>query len=372
MVEGHLLLPAGDVVAVCAVGALLPLVRVVGAMTRDAGRGELLILERAGVTAFARQTIVCAEQRELRVGVVIEARGLPDSRTVTLCAGCAIAPVVNVVTAVACKAVACGDRLHAPPCMTALAPGRRVGASQREARVAGMVEGGLLPAGRAVTRFAPRAVAPLVCVVECMAARAVPGRVGVALTGVTDRAFHFLVLSGERKLRLGMVEARFLPAALDVAVRACRSKLAPVRVGLAVARSAVRLRLAEWLSRRVAPGARDTRVGADQREVGEVVVERLPIETHDVCVAPEVFGVTNATISSAGGGRPTMKAALPSQVGRDFVVTHETQSILRATLEWLVALSALRLDVRVRSDDGSRHDEPLQGLRGRGEADTDG
>jgi hypothetical protein len=65
-----------------------------------------------------------------------------------------------------------------------------------------------------------------------------------------------------------------------------------------------------------------------------------------------------------------MKALVRAQVGGDLIVTHETHPLLRATLERLVALAALHFDVRVRSDDGSRHHEPLERLRGRGEANS--
>jgi hypothetical protein len=117
----------------------------------------------------------------------------------------------------------------------------------------------------------------------------------------------------------------------------------------------------------VALRARDTRVGAAQREVRDAVIERLAVEPHDVRVAPAVLGVAGAAIAAARGRRPPMEAPLRAQVGGDLVVTHETQPLLGAALEGLVAFAALRLDVRVRSGDGSRHHEPFERLGGRGD-----
>jgi hypothetical protein len=99
---------------------------------------------------------------------------------------------------------------------------------------------------------------------------------------------------------------------------------------------------------------------AVQGTVGGGVVEALAIEADDVGRTAEVLAVTAPAVAVAGRGRAAVEAGLRAHVGSDLVVAVQAQAALRLAMEGLVALAALRLDVRVRGCDRPRHDQALE------------
>lgn len=74
-------------------------------------------------------------------------------------------------------------------------------------------------------------------------------------------------------------------------------------------------------------------VMADQREIGEFVIERRLIENDDLRIATFVIRVTGGARRPAGATVPAMKPDLCLDVGSDFVMTIETQCALLAALK---------------------------------------
>ena len=162
------------------------------------------------------------------------------------------------------------------------------------------------------------------------------------------------VLAGQREARLLVVEARFLPAVLGVAVGALGAERALVRVVLAVAGVAVLRRLAPALGRLVALAAFHLRVAAAQFVVGLRVVEVALVEHDDARAAALVVGV-----AVAAGLRllAAVEAGALTHVAPHVLVAIGAQPVLRIAVELDVALAAVVLDLGVALDHlaGAQH-----------------
>ena len=98
---------------------------------------------------------------------------------------------------------------------------------------------------------------------------------------------------------------------------------------------------------------------AEQREVGEVMIECLLIELHDIGIPTFVVGVTGGATSIARLGRQAMKTGASVNVGCDVFVTVETQCSLFGTLELRMTGAAFFLVFRMTFDDLTGHDQRL-------------
>lgn len=170
--------------------------RVIPAMTGHAGPLEFLLLRHALVTGHATKVGMGAVQREFCLLRVIELHLVPGFGRM---AGLALDPVpalVSVVTSMAIDARLAFGLLEVVPGMAGHAGEAPMASRQGKAGFLQMIERPLLPGDRGMARLAVRPALALVHVVDPVARDAGRGRVLVALPGVAETAFDFLVGAG--------------------------------------------------------------------------------------------------------------------------------------------------------------------------------
>lgn len=130
----------------------------------------------------------------------------------------------------------------------------------------------------------------------------------------------------------------------------------------------VRLMAIDTLSRRLtvqgifdmAAFALHIGVFAKQFEIGETVIECSLIKFHYRCVAAFVVSMTAGACHAARRRIPAVKACRAVKVCTNVFMAHDTQFLLGATIKFLVAGAALRLDLRMAFDDFTGHNQRLQ------------
>ena len=145
--------------------------------------------------------------------------------------------------------------------------------------------------------------------------------------------------------------------------------LAAVNVLFAMTGQAARLCVAVLLASRVALRAGHPRVCAEERGVGQTMIEGLGCQVEDVAVATEMLAVAASTGARARHGAPTVKALPPALILADRFVTVEAERVLASLVEKRMAATTVALYVGVSLDDGTRHHELLDidGPRSAGE-----
>jgi hypothetical protein len=323
-------------------------VYVVLAMTAVAALVEVLLV---GVTAMAVRTpdlLMPPAKGEMCVPIVLERRTAPFGRHV---ARLARAPELSVVMIVA-LVTAITRRWSAlrgePVLVTLLAGGAGVPAHQQELRLAGVVELGRRPLPRwGVARLAVASKTPVVLVFPLVASETrlrsgleSLGRVAVLTVRLAMPPF-------QPKCGGIVIETHRLPASLRMAVVAGSPQASLMRVLGRMAIAAVHGGIAIPLARYVAVLAPHLRMSAPQRHIGEAMVERLPVERHDVHTAAFMFGMAPLARSIPYGGFVPMKPALPAQILAHLFVTGQAEVVLSRLVKRFVTLVALTLDVRV-------------------------
>jgi hypothetical protein len=102
-------------------------------------------------------------------------------------------------------------------------------------------------------------------------------------------------------------------------------------------------------------------MAAAQRKIGSIVIERRPIQPHDVCIAALVFGVTVfAEKLRLIFGDAAVEARQRRHVGTDFLVTIHTQRRLFGCDERSVAIRTIVFEVGMTFDHRAGHDQSLE------------
>lgn len=96
------------------------------------------------------------------------------------------------------------------------------------------------------------------------------------------------------------------------------------------------------------PGAGCARMAADQRIIGQRMVERRAIETHQREPAPMMVAMTGAAFLRSRGGA-TVETLPRRNIAGDTAMTGEATAVLRGARKRLVARIASRFEPRVRS-----------------------
>jgi hypothetical protein len=175
-------------------------------------------------------------------------------------------------------------------------------APQREGRLGIVIERSSFPLRRIVAISASLPESSLMGVVDRVAVSAIRNSVLEFSCGVTDRAIDFDMSALERKLGAAVIEANLAPLILRVTLRAVFSKLAPMSIVLSVANDAATRRIATLLILRMTTRALGALMRTLQWIVGRIVIERLGVESHDVCPPPQVFTVTASAAAYRGRG----------------------------------------------------------------------
>jgi hypothetical protein len=233
-------------------------------------------------------------------------------------------------------------------------------AAQRKFRVRVVIEGDIAPRLGRMTTLALGAALPLVRVLLLVTFDADLGRVFVALTGVTALAADIGVSPLQREFRGLVIELDLSPPLLVVATFALVAGLAPMRAFLLVAILAKLGRGPERLARGMTPIAARGRVPADERKIRRTVIEHLPVNPDDVCIAALVIGVAMPASVGCHFLAFAMVATTSGLICRDRLVAVETQLILRLFRQQLMAIGAIGFEFFMAFDQRARHDQPLE------------
>ena len=364
VVEPNLGRPAGRHVAGGTAIAELSFVHVVRGMARAAISGQRLG-EIASVARVAGKLPMAGRQREAGLGLVIEQHGIPVEVVVATTAIGAEAAFVRVVFAVAGIAVAATEIFEVGGAMTVPAVQTFMAADEGEARDGHVVEADLGPVCRAVTVCALGAVTAFVYIVVTVTARAGPadlGEIAVLMAGVT---FDRDVPTREPEAGRAVVEQRVTPVVRLVAGAAVVAEMARVYVVLSMAADTPHRRFAMCNAAGMTLTAGHRRVGAEEGEVRQGMVERRLVEIDDIRVASFMLGMAARALEFFIGRQTTMKPRVVRNVFLDLGMTAVAELSLELIGQRRMTSRAVGFDIGVAFDDGSGHDQPLLDL-GRG------
>ena len=169
--------------------------------------------------------------------------------------------------------------------------------------------------------------------------------------------------SPQRKARDGMVKPCLVPAIRVMAGLTVVAELALVDIVVAMTGNTLQRRFVKRFIGCMAIRARDVEVPANQREIGLCMIEFGLVKANDVCVPAFVLCVTVCTVHSFLWRNATVKSGLSLYVSSYAVVTSHAQVALRNLGQWRMACLAVRFDLGVAFDDGTRHYQPLLDVR---------
>lgn len=349
-------------VATAAVCAELPVMWIVIRMASVTISGRQRNCGGLEMTASAAEIGMCIVKLESRVARVIKADIQPFGDLMAVAASLAVDTVVRIVSLVTTIAVRRKSLFELVAAMTGFAVETGVPAGQRETCPAQMIEERLRPVLLVVAALAFAAIVAHVGIVFAMASCALIRRALVLLFDVTIDAGEGLMRPLQLITRVRFViEPHFGPVLRGMAVSAGFAEIAEMPIVISVTRNACRIGAAITRVRDMASRAFGVQVAADQREIGQVVIERLDIQTHDIFVPAFVIGVALGALSFSDLRREAMKASGAGNVLGNFLVTVETKLTLQRALKLNVAGSTFVLELGVGLHDRSGHDQSLEG-----------
>ena len=204
------------------------------------------------------------------------------------------------------------------------------------------------------------AEAAFVGIVLAVAGDAVGGRAGESLIHMAIGALGFGMTVQQGESRLGMVEARSLPAALVVAVGALCAEISLVLVILAVAGKAVGRRRAMFCSCAMAAHAGCASMLAPQRKVRPRMVECLFGKDDGLRIASLVLGMAGPALTFLDTAVVT---GAGSNVARHLLVAIKAEPRLRAAVQAYMAVLAFGLEPGMSLYDLAGHDGGFEALR---------
>ncbi len=327
-------------------------------VTGDAGHGRVLE-DRAFVAGLALDVVMLAAQREAGYAMV-KPRFFPAALDVAIATLLAQRILVLVVFLVARHT----GRLQLVTVRVASvaigATGLPVLAAQPVFRVAVVVEQNAIPRLGVVAGLTFFAKAAFVLVVCSVTRHARHGRVLEDIALVAILALRFGVLVFKFEIRRVMVELRFFPVELGMAVRALRAQLALVLVVLPVARNAGALRAAVRLACCVTFAAFRFRVLTLEQVIRQLVVKFLFVQHDNPCVTSFVLCMAG----SAGLLLDAPVIALPLRYVLTHVLVAVTASlVLSFAVKANVARFAFVFGFGMATNDLARHQHAFQRLR---------
>lgn len=357
MVEiGDVPIAAG--VAARAFGAILPLVRVVLGMAGDATCFGLWRRIIDAVAASAGRCCMLAQQRERGLAMVEACVG-PRRWIVAIGAGRAARPIVRVIARMATNASPCRIADGIIGTMTTRAGRRRMLTQQREIGVARMVERRRRPGRCAVARRtigAARAIMPIIARMARDAGRRCPCP---ALSDMASHAALCTVRAGQRKSGAGVIERQCrCPSGNAMAALAIAAQPPPMRFIAHMATGARGWRGAKMGAGAMASGAGRARMAADQRIIGQRMVECRAIETHQRKAPPMMVAMAGSAFLCPRGGA-TVKSLPRRNVAGDTAMTGKAAAVLRGPRERLMAAVARCFEPRVRTGQRAGCDQPF-------------
>ncbi len=305
---------------------------------------------------------MCAAQRKIGVERVIEADFGPAGRRVAIVALDPVVAGMEIISPMAGVTRRFGRLLELVVLVAGPADQVAVPICQSEARFLEVVEAVVGPAGWRMAALAGVAVGADVHIVHSVTVDALAWRLLVELVAMTARTSQVRMLADERKLRRVVVENCIRPPGFGMTVAADFVEIAFVRIDFAMAGKARRLRFVEGDLRRVTVVARDDEMAVQEQKIRRPMIERVTIESNDVCVAALVFRMTRGAFESGDRGGEPVETTFCVEVLGDLRVTVNAQVSLEVTGEQVVAGGALVFVFRVTFDHGSGHEQPLEHL----------
>ena len=197
----------------------------------------------------------------------------------------------------------------------------RMRATERKAALLGMIEILAAPGSGRVTIGASRPEATGVGVIDRVAVDAFLRRSLVLLRGMTSRTTGLLVTSGQRVLRLVVIEAGRSPIRFFVALATVVAHRVTVSIVFAVAVDTIAGRIAPGDIGSVAILASRGFVPAAKRIVGLAVIEGVFAQAADVPVTSNMVRMTAPTLAIQRQGIPTMKSFIAFEIAGNQLVT---------------------------------------------------
>lgn len=233
----------------------------------------------------------------------------------------------------------------------------------REGKACGavVIEVAPIPHCRAVAGLARGAEVAGVRIIERVTCPAVARGVAIPPAWVASLAGYVRMFAPQDEAGLPVVEERVGPARDVVAPTTGDPETAPVGVLVPVAVHAGARSLSVFRLRRMAARALREGMAPAEGEVGPRVVERLGIQSNDLCVASHVIRVTGAARRARDLRRATVQALSLLDVVRDRFVAGQTEPGLFLLPEPVVTGGAVPLELGMAGDDRPRHDEALEG-----------
>lgn len=360
MVEPRCGTPAVDGVARRAIPSQLALVDIPPRMAAGTFARRFDAVDGFDVARGATHPLVRPVQWETRRLVMIEKRAFPADGRMTARAIAAIVPLVNIVLAVA------GRALHRWPQALVLRPvaggaGRRaMQADQRKTRSA-MIEQRPFPTQLRMTACAVGAVAPLVDIIRPMTCDALFRRPGKTASDMAIGAGDRLVCPDELETGRCMIEfVDILPAAFAVAGGTILAEAVLMDVVLDVARDANGGCGAKLRARFMALGAGQAAMLAVDGKVGPAMIEAGALEVGGEFDRPLMFEMTGAALLFRRRGRAAMKSGARADIAGDAGMACLAFSILRRGSERIMAGRAARLELGMGGTKRARTDQSLE------------
>lgn len=291
---------------------------------------------------------------------MIEARLVPGALDVTVATFLAQCAFVLVVLFVARDT---GRLQFVPvqvPGMAGIASGLPMLAAQGKFRGFIMVEVHGIPGLGVMTGLAFFAKTALVLVVFAVTRHAGHRRVFEDIVPVTIPARRIDMLAFKFEIRGVMVEPRFFPAGLGMAIRTLRTQPSLVRVVLLVARDTHALRTAKFLPWLVTFAAFRFRVLSLERVIRQRVVKTFLVQHDNPCLASLVFRMAGATSLFLD---PSVVPLFLCHVLAHVLVAVPAQSVLSFPVEPDMTVRTLLFRLGMPLDELARHQHVFQRTR---------
>ena len=287
--------PARLIVTLPTVASLGIRMSIITCMAVDASAREGFLPRVSLVTTLAGERGVAASQGKCCFSFMVEGDPVPAPFRVATRAVASVSTPVDVIRGMAGDAA----RLQLFPTegatVTATALRFSVAMAQRKARLRCVVEGRLLPSPRSVTTRTILSEVAAVSIIGSVAGPAFGRCALVTVPRMTKAAIDASVRPLEYEPGRCMLELRLPEAALDVARRTVVTKASAVCVIFAVAVDTSRGGLTIRLFREMTGGTIHLAVPVSKFEIGEAVLEGLPVEPENVAIAPLMLAVAVST-----------------------------------------------------------------------------
>lgn len=246
------------------------------------------------------------------------------------------------------------------PGMAGVAPGLPMLATQGKFRGFIMVEAHGIPGLGVMTGLAFFAKTALVLVVFSVTRHAGHRRVLEDIVAMTIPALRIGMLAFKFEIRGVMVEPRFLPAGLGMAIRTLRTQPSLVRVVLLVARDTHALRTAKFLPWLVTLAAFRFRVLSLERVIRQRVVKTFLVQHDNPCLASLVFRMAGATGLFLD---PPVVPLFLRHILAHVLVAVPAQSVLSFPVKSDMTVRTLLFRLGVPPDELARHQHVFQRTR---------